>query len=112
MEYDIILNVEYGRLAQLVEHSLDVRVVRDSSSLTSTIYKGSGFLSKAAAFFLSSSSFNSYGRETPIHSFRIFFKVCNNIFEGFFVSHKIKALIFECFQSEIASIALIILGSV
>ena len=27
----------YGRLAQLVEHSLDVRVVRDSSSLSSTI---------------------------------------------------------------------------
>ncbi len=27
---------KYGCLAQLVEHSLDVRVVRDSSSLTST----------------------------------------------------------------------------
>ncbi len=26
----------HGRLAQLVEHSLDVRVVRDSSSLSST----------------------------------------------------------------------------
>ena len=30
---------EYGCLAQLVEHSLDVRVVRDSSSLTSTMKK-------------------------------------------------------------------------
>ena len=27
---------EYGRLAQLVEHSLDVRMVGDSSSSTST----------------------------------------------------------------------------
>ena len=36
MRCGIISLVEYGRLAQLVEHSLDVRVVRDSSSLTST----------------------------------------------------------------------------
>ena len=30
---------EYGRLAQLVEHLLDVQGVRDSSSLPSTIRK-------------------------------------------------------------------------
>ena len=36
MRCGIISLVEYGRLAQLVEHLLDVQGVRDSSSLTST----------------------------------------------------------------------------
>ena len=38
--FDIIIKPKgHGRLAQLVEHLLDVQRVRDSSSLPSTIFK-------------------------------------------------------------------------
>ena len=48
----IIFVVRYGRLAQLVEHSLDVRVVRDSSSLSSTkALTVAVFINFAAVFF-------------------------------------------------------------
>ena len=40
----------HGCLAQLVEHSLDVRVVRDSSSLTSTIQKSPLLVNKRGLF--------------------------------------------------------------
>ena len=49
MRCGIISLVEYGRLAQLVEHSLDVRVVTGSSPVTSTMKKhffGSAFSMK------------------------------------------------------------------
>lgn len=47
----IMISKGYGRLAQLVEHSLDVRRVRDSSSLSST--RGAVSAIAEAAFFYS-----------------------------------------------------------
>ena len=52
----IIFVVRYGRLAQLVEHSLDVRVVRGSSPLTST-KRNDDFRRESCRFFFAFSPF-------------------------------------------------------